>query len=779
MPKLTIDLTGKKGLAPRYYGDKVYTTSKPNLRYEGGTGQVAEGIYNPLTVLGYMSPANNTTKVVTGTTSFLLSSAIVVPSRLAANSTDAIFFGDEAVTGTAGKVVNLDTAIDTSLDTALTITNFENPAPTFYINFGDASKDWIFKGFTVNPASSTRPTVIYSERDNNAASSTTLTKSITVPAGTDKELFVLAYSYTTEVPASATWDGNAMTSVSSGTFGATEDISFRIFRYNAPATATGDVVITWGSATIDRGVDIFVTDNTDQTTPIGTGQQDTGTNDAFGELVVDQTASNQLRAGWLLSEITTHTKRDITITEVLNANNDSGTSSLWTYALDTQYFKAEDFIKYSINGEPKIFWFRTDTTTTSFNSIAIADLDFSNADEDWSIAEHELYLSCASRPFFILGDNNTLYALDSSTVYSIDGTVTGGATGTITQVLQFLGKYEEGESPSDITRLIDGIDTRGRMWIGLHVYPDFDVRTNSLDSITTPQFVGVYVWDRLSTVASMQDFIRIGGAKEFKSMHSIDGNPVCFTISTDGYTQIREWTGSSFRVVQKLGKNAYPNYRRHSVYEDENGLMWLGNDGYVYLYGTVEGNEGRGIYIIGDMTGHVTAGQTYVDSGVFTPANATETVTSGNEAEPLAFYLSFTDTAGNHLKKWYPFSYNTVATVDQKPHIGNAYSLIQLMPGMSKAQKLIIRCAPATSKTGTTIATVKVYLNNSTTATATSTVTDTEASRGYVKIKINGKKYINTIQVEVEWAIAETLGVDTFLPYMAILDYNETNIEEK
>lgn len=776
MPKLPLDLTGKRGLTSRYYGDKVYTTSKPNLRYDGIDGEMAEGIYNPLTVNGYMSPANDTTKAVTGTTSYLLSSGIVIPSRLATETTDAIFFSDEATTGTSGKIVNLDTAIDTSLDTALTFdTGTDDVSPTFSVTLGTVVK-WVMPNFLINPASSTTPSIIYSTR-GTSSSGTTITKSITVPSGTSTELVVISFNYTANTATGATWNGNAMTSHGSGSFssGGT-NISYNVFRYNAPTASTGDVVVTWAGSNNNLGVFAMVTDNTNQTTPLSSITSATGTATAVAEDDLNKTASNQLRFNFLLSETTSHKKTYSYNTEVSNENNTAGTDSFWYYNIDgTQYFRNEDFIKYSLNGDPKIFFARTDTTSYNFNSIGIADLDFSNSDVDWSIAEHNVTLSGRTRPVFILADNNLLYTLDGAVVYSIDGTVTGGATGAITQVLQFLGDRTEYK---EITRLIDGIDLRGRLWIGLHVYPDFDTRDNSIDSITTPQFIGVYVWDRLSTVASMQDFIRISGAKEFKSMHSINGNPLCFTVSVDGYTQIREWNGSGFPVTKKLGKNAYPNYRRHSVYEDENGIMWLGQDGKIYFYGVVDGSDIKGLFIIGDMTGHVSSEQTYSNSGIFIPVNATETVTIGNENSTLAFYLSFSDSGGNHLKKWYPFAFNQVDSNNQIANSGNVYSLVKLLPSMSTVNNLVIRCAPTSTKSATTIATIKVYLNNSTTAIATKSVTDTEASRGYLRVPLNGQKSVNCIQIEVEW-VAGTLGVDTFLPYMAILDYNETNIREK
>lgn len=780
MSKTTIDLSARKGLATRYYGDKPYTSSKPNLRYLDVEGTIAEGICNPLTFHGYLAPANNTTKACSGTTGFLLSSALVVDSRLAVNSTDAIFFADEANDqATDGKVVNLDTAVDTSLDATLTLTG-EEPIDTFKITYGGSTIDGIGIGILVNPSVATAVPTIASAVQGESASGSSITKSVTV-TGTDKGLYVVAWNRdasSTNQATGATWDGNAMTSVAFGSYqpGGGTKINYNVYRYTNPATTTGDVVVSWAGSENNLGVICIVVNGANQTTPFTGNAFSSKTNASEFAFTLDETGENQLRIVTFLTESTTHTSAVDWDEEVLNDTDTSGRFSVWKYTLGTQFARIEDMIRYQINGASKAFFAKRNTVSDRFNTIGIADLDFSNLDEDWSGAEHSFYLSGASRPVFILGDNNLLYVLDGSSVHSINGGPLGGATGSITEgVLEFLGNPE---NDTDITRCIDGVDTRGRIWIGLHVYPDFDPRENAVTSLTIPQFVGVYVWDRISGVASIQDFIKIDGVKEFKSMHLLGGNPACFTVSTDGYTQLRLWDGSRFAVAKTMGKNAFPNYRRHSVYEDGDSLMWLGNDGYVYHYARIEGSDEYGLFIIGDMTSHVTSGQTYSGSGVFVAANAVESVTSGNNTDTLAFYLSFKDTAGNHLKKWYPYAFNAVASNNQTAHVGNVYSLVQLLPGLSTLTDLVVRCAPTSSQTNTTIATIKVYANQSTTPFATRTVKDTDAKRGYVRIPLNGERYVNAIQVEIEWATS-TLGVDTFLPYTAILEYTETTVKEK
>lgn len=561
MAKIQLDLTGAGGLANNYYGDKPYTSSSPHLRYLGADNQMAEGIYNPISMSGYLSPVNNTTKTISGTTSFLLTSALVVPAQIANDTDDAIFFADEATTGTTGKIMNLDTAIDTSLDQAY------------------------------------------------------------------------------EIP-------------------------------------------------------IFDTN---------------------------------------------------------------------------KYAKCIDLIKAELNTAEIVFFIRQTTTNSNNYTVGISDRDFQTIDPDWlqtvpvgAFTE----LTPNGRSFFVLGDNGLLYVMNTHRVHAIDGTATGGTNGTVYEgILQF---------PTG-TRLVDGINYNGKIWVGLHNYANLTVHgsQNALSTKSINQFVGVYIWDKRTTTATVNEFIRLPACKLFWSMHQLNDLPMCFTQSTDGYTQLRIWNGRGMQVVKTLGKNAYPKFRRHSVYEGNDYIIWLGADGYVYYFGKTEASANNSLYIIGDMTAHVTNGQTYSSSGVLVPANATETVTSGNHTESLAFYVSFSDTAGNHLKKWYPFSTGTISSNAQLAHIGNIYSLVKYLPELSRVKSLTIYCAPTTATGSTVIATVKIYINQSSTAYMTKSITQAQASRGYVTFDIN-KPNVNAIQLEIEYNTSETLGTSDFHPSVGILEYEPT-----
>lgn len=665
--QIQFDLSGVKGLANRFYGDKNITTSSPNLRYLGGDGQLAEGVFNPITTLGYLSPANNTTKAITGTSNYLISSALIIPQRIAEASTDAIFFSDEAVTGTTGKILNLDTAIDTSLDQA-----YEIP---------------IFNGYLFE------------------ATATDATNIITPYIETLNDLGI-------------------------------ENTS-----------ALKYLSITQGGLT--------------QNTTYYVGNISGQTFKLYAEVGLST-----------LIEITSN------LTEL----------QFETVPSTSQYSKSEDIILYQVNGISKIFFTRHNTTTNALaDSICVtSNTSFGSPDVTWSLLGNissnstrpvgaNIWLTkSAGRIVFIPSDNGFLYVLNGNVVHKIDGGTTGGTYGTITEdVLSFIGNTAI-TGVNVITRLIDGVDMRGKMYIGLHVNSSFDIRTSSITGKTINQFVGVYVWNRSSTTASMQDFIEIVGVKELKSLHKFQGQPCCFTISTDGYTQFRVYNGTEFKVVKTLGQNAYPVYRRHSVHENGDNIMWLGNDGKIYCYGKIEEGLENALYILGDMSSQVSEGQTYSGSGVFVAANAVETVTSGNQTAPLAFYLSYTDTAGNHLRKWYPYSTDTVVTVAQLGHIGNVYTLVKYLPDMSTVKYVDIRCAP--TGTGTeTIATIKYYFNGSATSSFSKTITKDQASRGYVRHEIN-KPYCNAIQMEIEYSTTNTLGASNdFRPSLAVVTYEDSN----
>jgi hypothetical protein len=96
MPRITFDLSGKGGLVDHYYGDKPYSSEKPELRILATDGQYAGGFANPFSKYGYLTPINNTKLVTTISPSGIVSASLT-----------------EFWTGRSGGTWNLDTYLGT------------------------------------------------------------------------------------------------------------------------------------------------------------------------------------------------------------------------------------------------------------------------------------------------------------------------------------------------------------------------------------------------------------------------------------------------------------------------------------------------------------------------------------------------------------------------------------------------------------------------------------------------------------------------------------------
>lgn len=101
MSKLIIDLSGSGGLADRFFGNYPYDATDHQRNYAIKENQYSSGVVNPIAVLGYISPANNTFKEITGTTSDTIRTAI------ADKTSGRIYFG-----GTGGYIQELQGGFD-------------------------------------------------------------------------------------------------------------------------------------------------------------------------------------------------------------------------------------------------------------------------------------------------------------------------------------------------------------------------------------------------------------------------------------------------------------------------------------------------------------------------------------------------------------------------------------------------------------------------------------------------------------------------------------------
>jgi hypothetical protein len=285
-----------------------------------------------------------------------------------------------------------------------------------------------------------------------------------------------------------------------------------------------------------------------------------------------------------------------------------------------------------------------------------------------------------------------------------------------------------------------------------------DNRTYS-ESVT-----GVYVWDRQSTIVGAKDFIPLYGVRDIKSLfvdHNGDIKAIC--IGDDRFTQVRSISPGNGKIVGKAGMSAYPE-TRDSV-KIMNGLtVWLGSDGIFYAHGSFLEEKSQ-TFKIGDMSGNA--------SGAFTPG----AILVGNEESSQSrqgIVFSYTDTADDKIRRWYPHGEGTIDTADQLGNQGNVYTLVRYIPSNSTVNHINIYMLPTSSSGATTIANIKPYFNQSSTAWATKTISQKEASTGLKYIQI-GKPNINAVQIEVEFNTTDALGDDDFVPVAMVVDYTPTD----
>jgi hypothetical protein len=93
---------------------------------------------------------------------------------------------------------------------------------------------------------------------------------------------------------------------------------------------------------------------------------------------------------------------------------------------------------------------------------------------------------------------------------------------------------------------------------------------------------------------------------------------------------------------------------------------------------------------------------------------------------------------------------------------------------MSTLKNIEIYCARTSLSDSTTLATLKFYINQSTTPFLTKTVKAEDTVRGYIDIALD-KPFVNSFQMEVEWNNSLSLSEDLFYPSQAIVRYERTS----
>ena len=410
-----------------------------------------------------------------------------------------------------------------------------------------------------------------------------------------------------------------------------------------------------------------------------------------------------------------------------------------------------DLQEYTINGVRQLFYSYRGASTTG--NIGIFDYT-STYDVDWlSTAPVNAFNLGKNNHKMVVADNGFMYVLDGSFVHKVDGTTAGGTDGTVTaNVLSF---------PAT-TQLVDGLDLGGFLWIAL-MENTLDLFANSTLGDGYTSKVGVYVWDRSSTVVSSIDFIPISGCKTIRTLFSFRGQPACFTVSSDDFTQLRIYNGRSFEVVKELPPQAYPRFP-DSVHITSEFINWIAKNGKFYSYGRVHQTALDGLYRTG-FTGSLNDSNGAMLS--------VDTASSSPSIE--AYYLTF----GTSIKKWFPHSVSSNigggATVAHKPHASNIYTLVQRLPKLSKLISITLFYPPIGSTGTDEVLKILMYFNQSSNAWASggTVLTENDAIRGYKFIPV-GEANVHALQLKFVWDTDINLSA-TITPSHAIVEYIPTN----
>lgn len=409
-----------------------------------------------------------------------------------------------------------------------------------------------------------------------------------------------------------------------------------------------------------------------------------------------------------------------------------------------------DLTDYQVNGVRKMFV----TYETAGNmEVAISAFPYNSAADDltWLSATVSGAFSngLTGDAFMRIADNGFAYLFQDNNVHKIDGTINGGANGTVSaNVLQFPIFFS----------IVDAVDYRGNMFIATHQNTE-DIRGTGTTDPTGTEQVGVYIWDRLTTVLRTSDFIPMAGATEIRKLFvSQKGTLRAIVTNTSQVTEVREFDGSNFVTLTEAGRNAGPKYA-DSLSVTSEAAVWQGMDGYIYAYGYPYPGLSEGLFIISDALLNGTPSAVLIDNLGGTHSTIRLGSFNGSTYAVSLIHLNTATTTGG----------GTVAKQAQ----GDVFTLVKYLPQMSTVNFIEMYMSPSGSGGSTTAATIKIYFNQSSTAWASKTVTYDDVKKGYVRFEID-KPYINSIQIETEYSTANSVSVSEYTPSMAIVDYTPT-----
>ncbi len=397
---------------------------------------------------------------------------------------------------------------------------------------------------------------------------------------------------------------------------------------------------------------------------------------------------------------------------------------------------------YQVNGVRKFFY--AYKTSTSYN---IGIWDFSATYNDtWlsGTVSGAFTPSAAAEVKLVVADNGFMYVLDNNKVHKIDGTAQGGTNGTI---------YQDALAFPAYFQCVDAVDIRGKMWIAT-IKSTRNIISSS-DAVYD-DFFGVYIWNRQTTTFDQQDFIPIDGIRELRAIFSFRGIVHCITVSSTGFTQLRAYNGSEFKVIKKLGKNDFPIYK-DSVKVVEDQITWITNDGKIYIYGKIDPSMQDGLYHIGTAA---------AAGGALLMMGENGSGSGGDNTTPEVYYLSLTTPI---LKKWYPHARNP-NTNTQNPASGSTPKTLAIpLPKLSTVKSVTLFFPPLSSSGSTESMYLDIYLNMSSTTWGQTVLTRDDGVRGW-KFVLVGQNNVNFIQLGLSWNASSGIAF-AITPSYAEIEY--------
>lgn len=399
---------------------------------------------------------------------------------------------------------------------------------------------------------------------------------------------------------------------------------------------------------------------------------------------------------------------------------------------------------YQINGTRKLFYLYEKSGNME---IGEASLPISSENDDWLTADVSGAFTnvLTNDAFMRVADNGFMYVFQDNNVHKVDGTSTGGTTGTISaNVLQFPTSWQ----------IVDAIDYRGNVYIA--VRGDKETQTGAENSDMINATVGIYVWDRFSSIVRTRDWFPLEGVKQIRKLYiAPDGSLRAITIDSQRLVQIRQFNGSSFNVIEEVGRGGYPGFL-DGLTTFSQMTVWLGDNGIIYVHGKITDQDKESLYKIGDLPEAV---------------STTGAILFGSQSV-ASLVVGYTDnSSGMKVKVWDIYGAGGLYA-SPKMEQGDVYTLVNFLPTMSTVNYIDLFMATGATASATTKGTVKIYFNQSSAAWGSKTVSAQDCSVGYKTIDI-GKPYVNSVQLEVEWPTADDIG-DDFAPSFAVVDYTPT-----